>query len=132
MARAFRNDDVDNLWALEEDDFWKRPRQKEQGGGEQVKGCVPKAKVADGSSVDPIRLDDSDSENDSGWDSDAEERSRTQRGEVKIVNKQKDAVLDYLQKEFPNWIVRSFEHDSLLQVRDPHLPLLRCRTLKFG
>jgi hypothetical protein len=129
VARAFRNDDVENLWALEEDDFWERQR-KGQGGGDEEEGRAPKAKGADGSSVNPILLDDSDNENDPGWDdSGAEERSRAQSGEVKIVNKQKDAVLDYLQHEFPCWIVRSFEHDSLLQVCDPRLPLLRCHAL---
>jgi hypothetical protein len=124
VARSFRSDEVDNLWALEEDDFWERQRRKEQGGGDEVERRAPKAKGADGSSVDPIPLDDSDNENGSGWDSGAEERRGAERGGLKIVNKQKDSVLDYLQQELlqVQWIVRSFEHDSLLQVCDPRLP----------
>ena len=119
MASHYSAKQLEGLFELEEDDYWEKKRDKK--GGVKREEHTSKAK-ANGSAAEPFTLDDS------GDDSDGESAGETRREQGKgMVNKQKDTVLESLAIQFGHWIVRQFEHDSLLAVR-PSPPLsLRAR-----
>ena len=119
VASHYSAKQLEGLFELEEDDYWEKKRDKK--GGVKREEHTSKAK-ANGSAAEPFTLDDS------GDDSDGDSAGETRREQGKgMVNKQKDTVLESLAIQFGHWIVRQFEHDSLLAVR-PSPPLsLRAR-----